>query len=127
MAIFYFSGQVHQDGPLDAEQLLRGLSVTRKLIGFRYAVYMIEQVADNPDNIYLITKRLYPDTARHFNATVTSVERALRNVVHSVWERTDHGLLEYIAGTALRNPPTNSEFIDMLASYLRKNHSQMGQ
>ena len=119
--MFYLSGQVHQDGQLDAEQLLRGLSVTGKLVGFRYAVYMVEQVTDDPDGIYLITKRLYPETAHRFGVTVSSVERALRNVVHAVWERTDHGLLEYIAGTTLHRPPTNSEFIDMLAGYLRRN------
>lgn len=121
MALFYLSGQVHQDGQLDAEQLLRGLSVTGKLVGFRYAVYMVEQVTDDPDGIYLITKQLYPETAHRFGVTVSSVERALRNVVHAVWERTDHGLLEYIAGTTLHRPPTNSEFIDMLAGYLRRN------
>lgn len=121
MALFYLSGQVHQDGQLDAEQLLRGLSVTGKLVGFRYAVYMVEQVTDDPDGIYLITKRLYPETAHRFGVTVSSVERALRNVVHAVWERTDHGLLEYIAGTTLHRPPTNSKFIDMLAGYLRRN------
>ena len=83
MALFYLSGQVHQDGQLDAEQLLRGLSVTGKLVGFRYAVCMVEQVTDDPDGIYLITKRLYPKTAHRFGVTVSSVERALRNVVHA--------------------------------------------
>ena len=32
---------------------------------------------------------------------------------------TDHGLLERIAGHPLSQPPTNTQFIDMLAAYLR--------
>ena len=31
----------------------------------------------------------------------------------------DHSLLDHIAGCPLSQPPTNSQFIDMLAAYLR--------
>ena len=120
MESYYLMGEERKTTPLDAEQLLRGLSVTGKLIGFRYTVYMIEQAAQDPDRIHLITKCLYPETARRYGTTASAVERALRNVINAVWERTNHRLLEHIAGAVLRRPPTNSEFIDMLAGYLRK-------
>ena len=118
----YFLPPNRQSGlPLTPDRLLRCIGASGRLRGFDYAVYMIERVANGQSSVYLITKRLYPETAHRFGVTVSSVERALRNVVHAVWERTDHGLLEYIAGTTLHRPPTNSEFIDMLAGYLRRN------
>ena len=106
---------------LDAERLLRALSVTGKLVGFQYAIYMIELITDDPARVRLITKRLYPETAEQFGTTGSAVERAIRNLIYAVWDRTDHTLLEHIAGTPLKRPPSNSEFLDMLAGYLR-NH-----
>ena len=43
---------------MDAEGLLRRMGVSGKLKGFPYAVYMIELVADEPEALALITKRL---------------------------------------------------------------------
>lgn len=119
---FYMSDQEKEsmDKPLDAERLLRGLGVTGKLIGFRYAVFMVEQVLEDPDRIQLITKWLYPDTGRHFGVSAMSVERAVRILIRTCWERNDHSVLEHIAGTSLEHIPSNSEFIDMLAGYLRR-------
>ena len=119
MALFYLSGQVHQDGQLDAEQLLRGLSVTGKLVGFRYAVYMVEQVTDDPDGIYLITKRLYPETAKYFGVKPNAIEHGLRNLVFHCWNHGDREALWEIAGRRLENAPTNADFIDMLAAYIK--------
>ena len=101
MPLVYYVPEYERDAeqtPLDAERLLRLLGVTGKLSGFRYAVYMVEQVRDQPDNVLLITKRLYKQ---------------------SCWNQLDHDFLNVIAGTQLRQPPTNSQFIDMMAAYLR--------
>ena len=101
MPIFYFVPDREADTfkmPLTAERLLRSLGATGKLAGFRCTVYMIERIQENP----------------------ASVERNLRTLIHFCWSRTDHSFLAHIAGTDLRTPPTNSEFLDMLASYLRE-------
>lgn len=105
---------------MDAEQLLRGLGATGNLKGFAYAIYMIEQVIDDPRSGTLITKCLYPETAKHFNVTAESVERNLRTVIRACWNRPDRNLLEKVAGTHLHRYPTNSEFLDMTAAYLRR-------
>ena len=57
MPLVYYVPEYERDAeqtPLDAERLLRLLGVTGKLSGFRYAVYMVEQVRDQPDNVLLI-------------------------------------------------------------------------
>lgn len=117
MPLVYYVPEYERDAeqiPLDAERLLRLLGVTGKLSGFRYAVYMVEQVRDQPDNVLLITKRLYKQTADHFNTTPSCVERNLRTLIQSCWNQLDHDFLNVIAGTQLRQPPTNSQFIDMM-------------
>ena len=108
------------EAPLDAERLLRSLGLTGKLVGFQYAIYMVDQVLEEPAKIQLITKRLYPETAKKFQTTPSAVERAVRTLIRTVWRKQDHVLLESIAGAHLNNPPSNSDFIDMLAGYLRR-------
>lgn len=105
--------------PLNADRLLRMLGVSGKLIGFRYAVYMIEQVRDHPEKIQLVTKDLYMETAMLYGTTPRSVERNVRTVIRACWRYPDHTLLDQIAGFALKTQPTNSQFIDILAAYLR--------
>lgn len=122
MPLVYYLPEYEKDSaqaPLDAARLLRLLGVNGKLAGFHYAAYMVEQVRDQPENMVLITKRLYMQTAEHFNTTPSCVERNLRTLIQSCWSYPDHSLLNLIAGTELKQPPTNSCFIDILAAYLR--------
>ena len=105
---------------MDAEQLLRRLGATGKLKGFYQAVYMIEQVRENPAAAALITKRLYPETSKCFDASPSTVERNLRTVIRTCWNWPDHTLLEELAGIHLYRQPTNREFLDMTAAYLRR-------
>ena len=106
--------------PMDAERLLRCLGVTGRLVGFLYTIYMVECVCNEPEQIQLSTKRLYPDTARLFKVSAASVERNLRTVVRTCWRQPDHSFLDHVAGVTLYRQPTNTEFIDMLAGFLRR-------
>lgn len=122
MPLIYYvpeQGNEIMQHPLDAERLLRLLGVTGKLMGFRFAVYMVEQVRDCPEYILLITKRLYRETAQHFGTTPSCVERNLRTLIHVCWKQPDHSFLDHVVGTTLKQPPTNTQFIDILAAYLR--------
>lgn len=105
---------------MNAEQLLRGLGASGKLKGFHYADYMIQQTEQEPTATALISKRLYPAAAKRFGTSVCAVERDLRTLIRACWEQPDHTLLETVAGTHLYQKPTNSEFLDMTAAYLRQ-------
>ena len=123
MYIYLFDpvqGYIPIEIPMDAEQLLRRLGVTGRLIGFQYAVYMIERVARDPGRIQLITKRLYPETARQFHTTASAVERSIRTLIHVIWNKEDHSFLDAIAGAHLTRVPSVSDFVDMSAGFLRK-------
>lgn len=122
MPLVYYVPDYERDNAqtlLDAERLLRLLGVSGKLSGFRYAVYMIEQVRDQSEDTLLITKQLYMQTAEHFNTTPNCVERNLRTLIQSCWSYPDHSFLNLIAGAELKQAPTNSQFVDILAAYLR--------
>lgn len=104
---------------MNAEQLLRRLGLSGRLKGFGYTTYMIEQAAKDPSAVRLITKSLYPETARRFQASVSAVERNLRTLVYSCWSHGDRAFLEVVAGRHIPRRPTNSEFLDLAAAYLR--------
>lgn len=105
---------------MDTEQLLRNLGATGNYKGFYYAIYMIEQVNKDPIATTLITKQLYPATAKHFDTSTRAVERNLRTLVRTCWQRSERELWSAVAGSHLSRKPTNSEFLDMTAAYLRR-------
>ena len=107
------------EAPVTAECLLRSLGATGRLTGFAYAVFMIEQIISGQSSVHLITKRLYPETAKHFGVKPHSVERALRTLISSCWEYGDKEALSDVAGRALTQAPSNSDFLDMLAAYIK--------
>ena len=88
--------------------------------GFWYAAYAIEVVRCEPDSIQTITKGLYEKIAREFHTTGDCVARNLRTLIMACWEHSDHELLDWITGVHLERMPTNKEFIDIMAAYLRK-------
>ena len=122
MPIYVFGEGPHKEEavfPMTTERLLRYLGASRKLIGFRYVEFMVERVLEKPDELQMITKCLYPETARYFGVSVCSVERAVRVLILSCWSQKEHTPMEFIAGRNLPQPPTNLEFIDIMSSYLR--------
>lgn len=104
--------------PIAADRLLRSLGVTGRLTGFYYAVFMIEQIVNAQGSVHLITKRLYPETARHFGVSPHAVERALRTVVNACWKYGDKDKLSRIARRKLTRVPSNSDFLDILSAYI---------
>lgn len=104
--------------PITADQLLRSIGASGRYTGFDYAVYMIEQVVDSQESIRLITKRLYPEAARHFGVKPHSVEHALWTLISACWTHGDRDALNEIAVRPLIQAPSNAEFIDMMAAYI---------
>lgn len=83
--------------PVTADRILRSLGASGRYTGFDYAIYMIEQVVNSGESIQLITKRLYPETAKHFGVKPHSVEYALRTLIGTCWAHGDRDALNEIA------------------------------
>ena len=119
MPLVCYVSKQEMNAPLNAERLLRLLGVSGKLSGFYYMVYMLELIKQKPDHVLLVMKRLYWQTAQRFDTNADCVERNVRTLVQACWRQPDHTLLDRISGYPLTQPPTNTQFIDMLAAYLR--------
>lgn len=97
--------------------LILRMGATPRYVGFEYMIYAIQLALENSEYLLSITKELYPDVARHFNATIGSVERNIRTVIAAIWNRNP-ALLHKIAGYPLSKKPTVGEFISIVREYL---------
>lgn len=102
-----------------AERILRSMGGTSRLVGFHYALYMIDKIVTGERSIQLITKILYPETAKHFGVRPHAVERAIRTLIDICWRYGDRRVLGRLAGYELKNRPSNAEFLDMISAYIK--------
>ena len=100
-------------------EILRSLMIPGTLHGHRYLVSAITQTVIDPGRVLFITKELYPDLAKQFKSTVSKVERTMRNAIMKCWINGGREALDKVAGIHLTQRPTNSEFIDLVANYIR--------
>lgn len=101
--------------------VIKQLGIPAHIKGYRYVRYAIELVINDMELSSEITKTLYPEVAKEFNATPTSVERAIRNAIEVGWCRADIDFAHMLFGYSLdvdRGKPTNSEFIATIADYI---------
>lgn len=80
--------------------------------------YAIWCVMDDPEKLTLTTKLLYPEVARKYKTSWKNVERNLRRVARRAW-RNDLSLLRKMARYSLFRCPTASQFIAIVAAYLK--------
>lgn len=90
--------------------ILRKLHIAVDLKGYNYLKYAIQLVYEDPSYIDGVTKKLYPDVAKHFNTTATRVERSIRHVISESMQHVNvNNLEEYIGNWA--EGYTNSQYI----------------
>ena len=99
--------------------LIRKLGATSKYKGYYYVAEAVNMAKELQERPMKITKDIYPYLARKYRSTPTNIEHDIRTMVNVCWEGNKK-LLDEIAGYPLEYKPTNSEFIDMLAYYLRE-------
>ena len=99
-------------------QYLMEMAANPALMGYKYVVYGIQQVMNNPSLIDNITSGLYPVIARKFDTSPARVERAIRHSIEYMWENGDlDTLISYFGYTAKSESgkPTNSNFMARIA------------
>ena len=107
----------------EIELLIRSLGINATYRGYRYLCYGIKLCLENEDYLLCVSKLLYPEIAKAFRTSSSSVERDLRTVIRVCWERGNVGLLRSIALQPLDGRPTAGEFLDILVTYLQ--HSRI--
>ena len=99
--------------------LIRRLGANSKYKGYFFTAEAVKISMGYQYKPLRITKDISPCLARKYKSTPTNVEHDIRTLVNVCWEG-NRRLLDEIAGYQLEDKPTNSEFIDMLAYYLRE-------
>ena len=103
---------------LTVECTLHALRIPGSLQGMRFLMYAIERTVKDPTYTQFITKRLYIDIALFCHSTPSRVERSMRTAVEVSWNNARKELNQ-MAGYHLVKRPTNREFIDLVAFYIR--------
>lgn len=104
----------------EIEYLIRSLGIGATYRGYRYLSYGIKLCVNNEDYLLSISKLLYPEIAKAFQATRSSVERDIRTVIKVCWDRGNRSHLQEIALHPLECRPTSGEFFDILVGYINR-------
>lgn len=103
-------------------ELLEQLGLARKEKGVERLSYAIAVTAQEFERAGSVTKLLYPDLAKHFQTTPEKIERSLRHLIEKSWEKGEKTRFEELFGYHRDNSeirPTNSEYIAILADWIR--------
>ena len=110
-------------------ELLEQLGLARKEKGFEQLSYAIAVTAKEFERAGSVTKLLYPDLAKHFQTTPEKIERSLRHLIEKSWEKGEKTRFEELFGYHRDNSeirPTNSEYIAILADWIRSGSYENG-
>lgn len=113
----------------EIRELLEQLGLSRKEKGFERLSYAIAVTAQEFERAGSVTKLLYPDLAKHFQTTPEKIERSLRHLIEKSWEKGEKTRFEELFGYHRDNSevrPTNSEYIAILADWIRSGSYENG-
>jgi len=101
--------------------ILYQIGVPARSKSYEYVREGIRLAVNDPRVMNSITKVLYPSIAEKFSTTSLRVERGIRHAIEVTWLQGDIDALEKCFGYTphnLRNKPSNSEFIAVIAGKL---------
>lgn len=102
---------------------LQALAVPPQLLGYRYLFLAVRYIRTQPAGTHpAVSKEIYPYVAAQMETNPAMVERSIRYAIAKGWSRADpEKLYSYIGlrGRNLRYPPTNGEYIYLVAERVR--------
>lgn len=102
-------------------KILGELEAPHALLGYKYAIYAILLVMEDPEMISNMTKVVYPKVAKKFNSTPSRAERAIRHFIERIFSKSYNENTEKYFGYTVslkKGKPTNSEFIATIADFI---------
>lgn len=135
-----FQPKIHQDNynikntvsnvkevaPYDLEEqvtnMIHEIGIPAHIKGYHYLRDAIIMAVEDMDILNAVTKIMYPEVAKKHRTTSSRVERAIRHSIEVAWSRGKLDTLETLFGYTVstgKGKPTNSEFIALIADYIR--------
>lgn len=113
---------VTEDVKKTVTELIQGLGIPANIKGYTYLRDAILICFERPAALNSVTKVLYPEVALKNATTSTRVERAIRHAIEVAWDRgNEEAAMEIFGRTSytIKEKPTNSEFIALIADKVR--------
>lgn len=105
------------------DAVLETLCVPRKLIGFGYLFLAARYILSRPSYEHpSMLHEIYPYVAQNVGTSRVMVERAMRYAIAKAWKLAPPDVLvNYLGlrGADLKNPPTNVEYVYLVAERVR--------
>ena len=102
-----------------ASLLLRRIGMRSSYSGFNYLAYAVALVYEDQTYLRNITRHLYSLVGEKYGVSNICVEGALRTLITGYWNQNEDKILSPFLGYPLFEKPTASEFISLLADFLR--------
>lgn len=102
--------------------IIAEIGIPAHVKGYHYVRAAIMMAVQSPESVNAITKITYPTVAKKFMTSPSRVERAIRHAIEVAWDRGNIDVLHQVFGYSVdeqKGKPTNSEFVAMIADYLR--------
>lgn len=101
------------------KEVLNSLSINGKYKGYLITAVACELLLDDEMLLLSVSRDLYPKISVRCGTKESSIERNIRTVIFRAWENSRETLIE-IAGYNMSAPPTTTEFLGILVSYLQR-------
>lgn len=98
--------------------LLLRLGSQQNYIGFFQTAYALTLALKCPTDLCMVSKSLYPETAKRFRTSPAAVERNIRSLAERIWARNP-GALSALSPVPLNRRPTTSAFLALLTAALQ--------
>lgn len=101
--------------------ILKDLGIAPNLLGYLYLKYAVQLAVQDITFAYSVTKRMYPEVAKHFKSSPTRVERAMRVAIELGWKKGCVTIQRKLFGYTVDADdgcPTNGSFVATVADYV---------
>lgn len=100
-------------------QDLRMMGIGRRYLGYQLTIKAVRMVAMNENLLLAMKQGIYEPLAQEDFCDWRAVERNIRTIIHRAWHVNREYICE-LAGYPLRQEPTVSEFLEMLAAHVTR-------
>ena len=97
--------------------VLSRLGLSANYTGFFQLAWAVWLAKEEPERLQMVTKRLYPEVAKHYGTNWKAVERNIRSMNEIAWQE-NRPLLEKLAHRQLTQKPRNAQMLAILVSAL---------
>jgi hypothetical protein len=110
---------------IEIHDLLREMGLNRTYTGYRYLVYILKLVREEPERLDRVTKQIYPEVSRAFQVEPGRVDSALRTAAKVCWQLGPEGM--FVNPERPNRPPTVSQLLRLLAQEDQRRRMEKGR